>query len=106
MTNVAQSHMTDEQLAAIYNEATGIDSTRHNPITTACIFAAMRAAMLAERKAWMVAITDEPELPGEMPDEMWEAIRSDRDAATEALRIVVRQTKGGILKRGARSNAI
>lgn len=97
--------MTDEQLTAIYNEASGINPTRHTPITTARIFAAMRAAMLAERKAWMVAITDEPELPGEMPDEMWEAIRSDRDAATETLRIVVRQTKGGILKRGVRSNA-
>jgi len=57
-----------------------------------------------ERKAWMEAVTDEPELPGEMPDEMWDVLRSDRAAATEALRIIVRQTKGEILTRGMRSN--
>lgn len=60
--------------------------------------------VMAERKAWMEAVTDEPELPGEMPDEMWGVISSDRDAAGEALRIIVRQTKGGILTRGMRSN--
>ena len=38
----------------------------------------------------------EPELPGEMPDEMWEAIQGDRDAVGEALRIAVRQTKQNI----------
>jgi hypothetical protein len=96
--------MTDEQLTAIYNEANDITGKRL-PITTARIFAAMRAAILVERKAWMVAVTDEPELPGEMPDEMWSVLRTDRDAATEALRIIVRQTKGGILTRGMRSNA-
>ncbi len=45
------------------------------------------------------AINDEPELPGKMPDEMFEAISGDRDATEEALRICVRQTKAGILKR-------
>lgn len=33
-----------------------------------------------------------PILPGDMPDEMWTILSTDRDAATEALRIVVRQT--------------
>ena len=45
------------------------------------------------------AINAEPELPGDMPDEMWEAIRNDRQAAVECMRILVRQTKLGILKR-------
>lgn len=45
------------------------------------------------------AIDAEPELPGEIPDEMWEAIKNDRDACTEAMRIVVRQTKEGIKNR-------
>ena len=44
-------------------------------------------------------IDAEPGLPGDMPDEMWEAIRDDRDAAAEAMRIVVRQTKQGIINR-------
>ena len=96
--------MTDEQLTAIYNKANSLDPKRHNPITTERIFVAMRAAMEHERKVWMAAITDEPELPGEMPEEMWEVLRNDRDAATKAMRIAVRQTKGGILKRGMRSN--
>ena len=64
----------------------------------------VNAAVAAERAAWMKAVTDEPELPSEMPDEMWNVLRSDRDAATETLRIIVRQTKGGILTRGMRSN--
>lgn len=41
----------------------------------------------------------EPELPGDMPDEMWDAIQHDKDAATEAMRIIVRQTRDGILRR-------
>ena len=45
------------------------------------------------------AIDDEPELPGPMPDEMWDAINGDRDAVEEAMRIAVRQTKEGIKKR-------
>lgn len=49
--------------------------------------------------ALMQAIVDEPELPGGMPEEMWDAICNDRDAATEAFRIVVRQTKEGITTR-------
>lgn len=98
--------MTNEQLTAIYNEANGLDPKRHNPITTERIFAAMRAAMAIERKIWTAAITEEPELPGEMPDEMMDVLRSDRDALTGAMRIVVRQTKDGILTRGLLSNAV
>lgn len=54
-----------------------------------------------ELNAAIKAVNDEPELPGEMPDEMWNAIRNDRDAVAEALRIAVRQTKSGIIKRMA-----
>lgn len=43
--------MSNEKLTAIYNEANGLDPKRHNPITTERIFAAMRAAMAAEREA-------------------------------------------------------
>lgn len=45
------------------------------------------------------AIEDEPEVPGPMPDEMWEAIRNDRDACENAIRIAVRLTKEGIRDR-------
>lgn len=41
----------------------------------------------------------EPELPGNMPDEMWEACRSDRATMQEAMRVVVRLTRDGILER-------
>lgn len=58
------------------------------------------AATAAERKTWMESVTDEPEFPGAMPDAVWDALRLDRDTATEAMRIAVRQTKSGILKRG------
>lgn len=65
---------------------------------------AWEAGAAAGRKVWMDAVTDEPELPGAMPNAMWDAMRADREAATEAMRIAVRQTKSGILKRGMRSN--
>lgn len=45
------------------------------------------------------AVEDEPELPGQMPDEMWAMINGDRDAIEELLRITVRQTKSGIIER-------
>lgn len=48
---------------------------------------------------WRQAIECEPELPDAMPDEMWAAIKDDRDAATEAMRLAVRFTKAGILAR-------
>jgi hypothetical protein len=79
------------------------DGTYHDTCYSAG-WDAWQAAICAERKAWMDAVTDEPELPGAMPDAMWDVLRSDRDASAEALRIVVRQTKAGILKRGMRSN--
>lgn len=45
------------------------------------------------------AVKAEPELPDRMPDVMWDAIRNDRDVATEAMRIIVQQTKAGIIDR-------
>jgi hypothetical protein len=56
-------------------------------------------AALAAIDAALLAIDEEPELPGDMPDEMWEAIRGDRDACMNAMRIAVRQTKEGIRER-------
>lgn len=50
-------------------------------------------------KACKLAVYEESELPGEMPDEMWEAIKNDRDAVMHALRLAVRQTKEGIISR-------
>lgn len=50
-------------------------------------------------KAFLKAIEDEPECPGTMPDELWAAMKEDRDTATEALRITVRLTKENIKKR-------
>lgn len=41
----------------------------------------------------------EPELPDDMPDEMWEACRSNRDFMQEAMRVVVRITRDGIIDR-------
>ena len=43
--------MSDDELTAIYNEANGLDSKRHNPITTDRIFAAMRATYAKGREA-------------------------------------------------------
>ena len=50
-------------------------------------------ALTAERDRLLAATNSEEEYPGDMPDEMWDAIKGDRDAMTEALRITVRLTK-------------
>ena len=44
-------------------------------------------------------IDEEPELPGDMPDEMFNTIKGDKDAITQALRIAVRQTKNNIKRK-------
>jgi len=44
-------------------------------------------------------ISDEPELPGHMPDELWRAMAESKDVAEEAMRSVVRLTKKVICKR-------
>lgn len=43
-------------------------------------------------------INDEPELPGNLPEEIY-IVAQDRDSLTELLRITVRETKKGILNR-------
>lgn len=42
-------------------------------------------------------IENEPTFPGEMPDEIFKAIRNDKDAISNALRIAVKQTKENII---------
>ena len=44
-------------------------------------------------------IDEEPELPGDMPDEMFNTIKGDKDAITQTLRIAVRQTKNNIKRK-------
>ena len=63
------------------------------------VFAPHAETTRIERERCLSAVEAEPELPGDMPYEMWEVLSSDRDAAAEALRIIVRQTKAGIRDR-------
>lgn len=63
------------------------------------IFAATAESTRLERDRCLRAVDDEPDLPGDMPDEMWTAIAGDRDAIQQVLRIAVRQTKAGIRER-------
>lgn len=54
--------------------------------------------LLRREHAWMRGtVQREPDLPGQMPDEMWVAIRSDKRVMEQALRVVVRETKRNIL---------
>ena len=102
---------TDEQAAREWATERGTDYTKHrepdpkgwegilgiNPADLRAAFLAGVAHGRARQREEDAALADiEPELPGEMPDEMWEAIQGDRDAVGEALRIAVRQTKQNI----------
>ncbi len=55
--------------------------------------------MLIDLNLCLQAIKSESEYPDQMPDEMWEAIKGDRDAMTQALRLTVRETKDSIKDR-------
>jgi hypothetical protein len=52
-----------------------------------------------EKKDVIEAISNEPELPGPIPEEMYQAImHGDRDTVAEAMRIVVRVTKRNLIR--------
>jgi len=57
---------------------------------------AVDAAVRAERERCLSAVDNEPENPGKMPDEMWEAISRDRDACEKAFQINTALTKRNI----------
>lgn len=65
----------------------------------ATLDAAVCAASRDATAAALAAVDAEPELTDDMSDAMWEMIRNDRNAMTEALRIAVRQTKAAIRER-------
>jgi hypothetical protein len=79
-------------------EAMGLPYEPHQTVTDRMLEAARSVpyAVTLER-----AIREEPELPGDIPDEMYAALQGDRDACAEALRMVVRLTKQNILARAA-----
>jgi len=54
---------------------------------------------LITKQAALDAVAAEVELPDSMPDNMWEDIRNNRYAATQALRIAVKLTKKDIANR-------
>lgn len=53
----------------------------------------------AERSRCLIAVDDEPEVPGAMPDEMWNVLSKDRAAMENAIRAAVQRTKSGIRER-------
>lgn len=68
----------------------------------------MKYVLDEDYAALEAAINEEPELPGEMPEAMWQTIsyaveQDDMETLTELLRIIVRQTKAGIKKRALES---
>jgi len=55
--------------------------------------------VLDQTKRFEEIVESEPECPGEMPDEMWEAIKGDSKAVEKAIQLGVKQTKENILMR-------
>lgn len=74
---------TDEDLTALYNQANDLDAKRYAPITTARIFAAMRAAMALERQRCIQTVAgirkqvqdlDEKDPAPDLSTEQWLAV--------------------------------
>lgn len=66
--------MTNEELTEIYNRANNNIPVRHLPITTERIFAAMRAAIVAEREACAKACEDLDAYQEDDPGESFAAV--------------------------------
>lgn len=58
-----------------------------------------RSSDVVLREQVRAAIDAEPELPGEMPKEIWDMLRSDERAAAEVMRANVRAMKVNIKAR-------
>lgn len=52
-----------------------------------------------ETERCLKAVDDEPELPGKMPDEIWNRIKNNREEMEKLCRICCSETKDGIRKR-------
>ncbi len=63
------------------------------------VIGAIAEARRIERERCLAAVAAEPEPDGDIPEEMWTAITSNRDTMTKALLIAVRMTKDGIRRR-------
>lgn len=59
----------------------------------------VRSSDVVLREQVRAAIDAEPELPGEMPTEIWDMLRSDDRAAAEVMRANVRAMKVNIKAR-------
>jgi hypothetical protein len=60
------------------------------------LFTIEAEARRLERARCLAAVDAEPEFEGDMPDAVWVELSSDRAAATEILRWIVRRTKADI----------
>ena len=69
--------LTDEVLTRIYNEASGLEPPRYNPITTRRALAAMRAIAAAELEACLEIVG---KYEGEDSDYIYKAIEMRLDA--------------------------
>ena len=94
-----QYHATIDVLEQTRHELTGERNKLKVAIDMGARAENERDAALREVKVLRQAIADEPEYPGDMPDEMWDELRNNRDTMIEALRLTAKLTKEGITAR-------
>ena len=89
-----ENELADKEFAKRYREAR-IETTREIQLCD-------RASKKEGERIIMCAlqaITDEPEYPDGMPDELWQELDGNRDNVEKAMRSLVRLTKKGITNR-------
>lgn len=57
------------------------------------------AALAAERQRCLAAVDVEPELPGDIPPDLYQALMASPNILTETMRLVVKHTKANIRER-------
>lgn len=99
--------MGDEKLPEYVEDAFAVVIETYHAFSSGPSILTLRAAIhryAREREAAALekaarACADEPECPGEMPDDMYSAMQTDREVAAEAIRVGIRLTKSGIASR-------
>lgn len=92
----------DDRVGSIFTDAEIVDGKEHFLAECQRLkveYLSPAQGVMPQVDKIMEVVDVEPELPDDMPDEMWEACSSSREYMQEALRTVVRLTKEGIRSR-------
>ena len=95
---MSEELLLDEITRIVYREGSGLVGCGEKKARE--ILAKVKPIIVKEiKKLVLQAIADEPEFPGDMPDELWKEINGDRGITQRVMQNTVRITKRDITDR-------